>query len=561
MFGNSIIAKLGLDASDFNAKLQGARARLTGMQKALGAIGVGVGVSAAVRGLDVLLAKVDDIGDKADALGVSTDFFQQFTLGARRAGLDAADAEKALEKLNLKIGEARTKGGEAADQFRRFGVAIVDASGDALPLETIVDKAADRMAEIKDPTQRARMAFELFGKGAQRLAPLLAQGAEGLRKFKEQARGQIIPKETIDNLSEAKVMLDEFYDFALKKGADTYMRLGWQWRKIGAATVDAFRDDSRTIIDVMNDAASEAKRARQLAEAASKFDPDKAERAKKVAEIEEKIAKSVRDYKMQTATASEKLAMLTAERVALEAQAATLADDLTATDIQRAEAVEAIVKARNEELDAARALQDEMDKGAKAQADARQEEIELRQKELELAKKAGDKRAEIRAQETLNNLIRARAQLLGGIANREERLAEIVKAQRAADAARAGVATARASATEQRKDLSRFTLQELSESQVQFSGRLGRDQAIARQIAQLTQFAEAQKARGFSNVADQARQRIDSLRRGLSENVVESDRKTFAEIVTEAKRQADLAEQTLQLMRGTGIVTKPTFGP
>ena len=129
-----------------------------------------------------------EIRTTAENIGVGTDFLQKFTRAARQTGSDSESAEKGLAKLSQQIGEAREKGGEAADKFKNWGVALDDVNGNALSVEEVASRISKRMNEIEDPTKRAALAMDLMGKSGRNLVTTLKE----LDDFKKSSGGFIV---------------------------------------------------------------------------------------------------------------------------------------------------------------------------------------------------------------------------------------------------------------------------------------------------------------------------------------------------------------------------------
>ena len=77
-----------------------------------------------------------------------------------------------------------------------------------------------------------------------------------------------------------------------------------------------------------------------------------------------------------------------------------------------------------------------------------------------------------------------------------------------------------------REDRSKFTLSELAQSNVRFTGTLSREQMVARQVVQLEAMAERNQQLGFGDLSQQQFSHAENLRKGLT-NVVERDRFLF----------------------------------
>src|SRR5690606_25211474 len=125
----------------------------------------------------------DDLEDAAQRLGVSTEFLQALRFAVGQSGGDIEKTEIALDRLNSVLGDiARGGGGEAANAFKLLGVSATDAQGRVKSLERVLPELADGYEKLGSAQERASVATDLFGKGNQAFARVLADGAEGLER-------------------------------------------------------------------------------------------------------------------------------------------------------------------------------------------------------------------------------------------------------------------------------------------------------------------------------------------------------------------------------------------
>jgi hypothetical protein len=179
----------------------------------LGTIGAGVSLGALTNLARSALQLADDLQDTAEQLGITTDALQVYRFAAAETGVEAGKMDQAIQRLNTTIGEAASGEEEAQKKFKGLGIAFTDAEGKARSAESVLADLADLIAALPTPAERAAAAAELLGERAgPKLVPLLSQGAEGLRKYGEQARTafQVMSKETIDELARAQREIEKF---------------------------------------------------------------------------------------------------------------------------------------------------------------------------------------------------------------------------------------------------------------------------------------------------------------------------------------------------------------
>ena len=146
--------------------------------------GIAAAAGAAVTGVVALADSTAQAGDRVDkmsqSLGLSNKAFQEwdYVLGQNGASVD-----------NLKIGmknmatgiESGNKTVQAA--FSQMGIAI-DKN---MSREEAFNKAVKGLQGIKDEAKKSALAYDLFGKGAGDLMPLLNQTAESTEELKQRA--------------------------------------------------------------------------------------------------------------------------------------------------------------------------------------------------------------------------------------------------------------------------------------------------------------------------------------------------------------------------------------
>lgn len=153
----------------------------------------------------------DDLQDAAQRLGVSTEYLQALRFAVGQSGGDIEKTEVALDRLNSVLGDiARGGGGEAAKAFKLLGVSATDAQGRVKGLERVLPELADGYEKLGSAQERASVATDLFGKGNQAFARVLADGADGLERQIALARemGAVVDAELVRKGADAKDKLE-----------------------------------------------------------------------------------------------------------------------------------------------------------------------------------------------------------------------------------------------------------------------------------------------------------------------------------------------------------------
>ena len=163
---NRLVA--GLDAAA--RRLQAFGASITGIGARLGA--VGALVTTPLLGFVRSFTSVGDALDKAAIrTGFSVEALSELGFAAEQSGADLETLEAGIKSMQRAI--AAGLGGD--------GLAGMTPEEQFLTL-------AERISRVEDPTKRAALAMQVFGKSGQRLIPLLSAGAKGIEELRAEAR-------------------------------------------------------------------------------------------------------------------------------------------------------------------------------------------------------------------------------------------------------------------------------------------------------------------------------------------------------------------------------------
>lgn len=156
------------------------------------------------------------IKDVANAAGVSTKFLQEMRFAASQTGADAATLDDALIKLNTRLGDLRTTGaGPASKTLEQLGLSARILSGDLAGSEQTMEAVLAALAKIKDDSDRAALATDLFGKAAgPKLAEFLKAGEGAIAKARAEAHrlGLVLSDELIDKADDASDKLNQLWE-------------------------------------------------------------------------------------------------------------------------------------------------------------------------------------------------------------------------------------------------------------------------------------------------------------------------------------------------------------
>lgn len=183
-----LLVKLGVDASDAGLKKfdRGLQTVKKGMAFAV------VGAVALGAALVKITKDTADAGDEAakaaQRVGITAEEMQELAFAANLAGAEMSDVEVGFRRLAANAFDASNGTGEAKDAFDALGVSVLDSSGELKGQLALFEETAGRLSEVENLTRRAALAQDIFGRSGSKLLPLLNQGADGIRRMREEAR-------------------------------------------------------------------------------------------------------------------------------------------------------------------------------------------------------------------------------------------------------------------------------------------------------------------------------------------------------------------------------------
>lgn len=128
---------------------------------------------------------LDKIAKVATRLGVGTEALRELRFAAAQAGVDARTLDMAIQRMTRRMGELAKMGrGEAKPALDALGLSVEDFAGKR-PEEQF-EMVADALAGVDDRSQRLALAFKFFDAEGTAVLQMLGEGAEGLRRYREQ---------------------------------------------------------------------------------------------------------------------------------------------------------------------------------------------------------------------------------------------------------------------------------------------------------------------------------------------------------------------------------------
>jgi hypothetical protein len=164
-------------------------------------------LTAAVYGLTRAVASSiqagDDLAKFAAKSGLAAEAASELAHAAKMADLDLGSLETGIKKMQVSLSKAGSGSKETQQTLAALGLTFKDIKD--LSPDKQFEVIAEQISRLKDPADRTRAAVELFGKSGADLLPLFEQGAEGIRKAREEAQqlGKSFSSEDLKRFQEA----------------------------------------------------------------------------------------------------------------------------------------------------------------------------------------------------------------------------------------------------------------------------------------------------------------------------------------------------------------------
>jgi len=181
---------------------------LKGIGIAMGTAFVAVGtaaVSSAKSLTDMTVgaaAYADEILTTATVAGVSAESLQAYKYAAELVDVSMETLTGSMAKQIRSMSSARDGSADMIEAYGRLGVAISNADGSLRNGEDVYWETIDALGKMEEGAERDALAMKIFGKSAQELNPLIAQGSAGIAELTDEAKrmGAVLSDETLAQL-------------------------------------------------------------------------------------------------------------------------------------------------------------------------------------------------------------------------------------------------------------------------------------------------------------------------------------------------------------------------
>lgn len=155
--------------------------------KAVGVAMAAIGAAAIAAGKAIWDAanKTAEYGDEIDKnsqkVGLSTKAYQQWDYAMQISGTSMADCTTGMKTLTNKLDDFKNGSKGATETFNKLGISLDDVKD--MSREDVFSLTVKQLQNVKDETEKAALANDLFGKSGQNLMPMFNMTNEETQKL------------------------------------------------------------------------------------------------------------------------------------------------------------------------------------------------------------------------------------------------------------------------------------------------------------------------------------------------------------------------------------------
>lgn len=238
--------EIGTQDSGLMKGLRAAQEKVTQFGKAVSDMGTTLAAASAAMLAPIGLAvkQFIDFGsqldDTAKKTGFTVETLSELKFAGDQSGSSLEDIEKAAKKMASTLVDAKNGSDSAADSLAQLGL----SAGMLLQIspEDQFLTIADALSQVEDASLKSALAQDIFGRAGTNLLPMLAEGSEGLKALREEAKkvGATMSKE---DAAAAETLGDALGSLTAAAGS--------AFRQIGAELAPALQEMAATITTML----------------------------------------------------------------------------------------------------------------------------------------------------------------------------------------------------------------------------------------------------------------------------------------------------------------------
>lgn len=150
--------------------------------------------------VDNVRAMGDELDKTSKQIGISIEALEELRFAAELSGVGNKEFSNSLGRLQKNAFEAGKGNKTLAEDFKKLGINVKDASGELKSGEVLFTEFAEGISKLDNDTEKTALSMNLMGRTGKQLLPLFVDGAKGIALMREEARelGGIMSQELID---------------------------------------------------------------------------------------------------------------------------------------------------------------------------------------------------------------------------------------------------------------------------------------------------------------------------------------------------------------------------
>lgn len=215
-------------------------------------------------------AFADEVNTLAKQTHLSTDTIQELYYATDLMDVPVETVSKSLTKLTNTMADAADGNASATEKFEALGISVTNADGSMRSAEDVFMDAVDALGGIQNEAERDAAAYDLFGRSAKELNPLIDMGSEGFAELKQEAHdvGAVMDGEALDSLNGVSDAMERMDQASMVVQRNFAVALAPAIEAVGTALTDMaadadwqdlFSDLGASIQEILPDLVSMAK--------------------------------------------------------------------------------------------------------------------------------------------------------------------------------------------------------------------------------------------------------------------------------------------------------------
>jgi len=134
-----------------------------------------------------------DVAKLERLTGLTAEQASKLRFAFQQSGVSAEAGARGIAAFSKRVTASK-------DGLKEFGFRVRDSSGNLLPMNELIDAAADRLAGMENGAEKNALAMKLFGKGGLDMVKVLGKGSKGLSKLSAEAEkyGLVLTKDNVE---------------------------------------------------------------------------------------------------------------------------------------------------------------------------------------------------------------------------------------------------------------------------------------------------------------------------------------------------------------------------